>query len=69
MFTPFKGEMMQEVLEALRKQSLQRKITVITYGPCAAQVGLQNWLDCVSPNDDNVYKLGVFCSCGVSRNN
>jgi SAM-dependent methyltransferase len=64
MFTPFKGEMMQEVLEALRKQALQRRITVITYGPCTTQVALQNWLDCVSPNNNNVYKLSVFCSGG-----
>lgn len=47
MFTPFKGEILREVLEILRKESLLRKIKIITYGPCTAQVALENWLDWV----------------------
>jgi hypothetical protein len=62
MFTPFKGEILQEVLEILRKESLLRKIKIITYGPCTAQVALQSWLDFAVPKDDNIYKLGVFTS-------
>jgi SAM-dependent methyltransferase len=62
MFTPFKGEILQEVLEILRKESLLRKIKIITYGPCTAQVALQSWLDFAAPKDDNIYKLGVFTS-------
>jgi hypothetical protein len=62
MFTPFKGEILQEVLEILRKESLLRKIKIITYGPCTAQVALQNWLDFATPEDNNIYKLGVFSS-------
>ncbi|SDT60234.1 Histone methylation protein DOT1 [Mucilaginibacter mallensis] len=63
MFTPFRGEIMQEVLAALRKESLLRKIKIITYGPCTAEVGLQGWLSPVSMKDDNMYKLTVFTSC------
>ncbi|WP_183576223.1 hypothetical protein HDF18_20515 [Mucilaginibacter sp. X5P1] len=63
MFTPFKGEIMQEVLAALRKESLLGKIMIITYGPCTAEVGLQDWLSPVSMKDDNMYKLTVFTSC------
>ena len=62
MFTPFKGEILQEVLEMLRKESLLRKIKIITYGPCTARVALQSWLDFAAPKDDNIYKLGVFSS-------
>ena len=62
MFTPFKGELLQEVLEILRKESLLRKIKIITYGPCTAQVALQSWLDSVDPKNDNIYKLHVFSS-------
>jgi hypothetical protein len=62
MFTPFKGEILQDVLEILRKESLLRKIKIITYGPCTAQVALQSWLDFAAPKDDNIYKLGVFTS-------
>jgi SAM-dependent methyltransferase len=63
MFTPFKGEILQEVLAILRKESLSRKIKIITYGPCTAQVALQSWLDFTNPGGDNVYKLGVFSTC------
>lgn len=62
MFTPFKGEMMEEVLAILRKEALKRRIRIITYGPCTAQVALQNWLDAVAPIEDSMYKLGVFTS-------
>jgi len=31
MFTPFRGEILQEVLEILRRESLVRKIKIITY--------------------------------------
>jgi hypothetical protein len=62
MFTPFNGEILQEVLEILRKESLLRKIKIITYGPCTAQVALQNWLDCAVPATNNIYKLCVFTS-------
>jgi SAM-dependent methyltransferase len=62
MYTPFKGEILQEVLEILRTESLVRKIKIITYGPCTAQVASQSWLDIGVPKDDNIYKLGIFTS-------
>jgi precorrin-6B methylase 2 len=62
MFTPFKGDTMQEVLALLRKESLLRKIRIITYGPCTAQVALQSWLYAASPKNDSIYKLGIFTS-------
>ena len=62
MFTPFRGEIMQAVLEILRQESLQRKIKVITYGPCTAEVALQSWLSAATQEESNVYKLGVFSS-------
>jgi len=62
MYTPFKGEMLQEVLDLLRKESLLRKIKIITYGPCTAQVALQSWLECAIFAGDNFYKLAIFSS-------
>ncbi|MDR6568976.1 hypothetical protein [Chitinophaga ginsengisegetis] len=62
MFTPFRGEIMQEVLAILKKESLQRKIRIITYGPCTARVALESWLYFATPEDDNMYKLAVFNS-------
>jgi hypothetical protein len=49
MYTPFRGKMLEDVLDALRKESLKRKIRIITYGPCTAEVAKQNWLLQVSP--------------------
>lgn len=62
MFTPFTGEILQEVLAVLKKESLLRKIKILTYGPCTAQVALQTWLDFAGPKDDNIYKLAFFTS-------
>jgi histone methylation protein DOT1 len=62
MFTPFRGEIMDTVLENLRKESLLRKITIITYGPCTVQVALQSWLVYTAPVESHDYKLGFFSS-------
>ncbi|SEW51481.1 class I SAM-dependent methyltransferase [Chitinophaga arvensicola] len=62
MFTPFTGEILQDVLDMLRKESLQRRIKIITYGPCTTHVASQHWLRCISPIDQHTYKLGVFHS-------
>jgi SAM-dependent methyltransferase len=62
MYTSFVGEMLGEVLEILRKESLLRKIRIITYGPCTARVALQSWLDFAPLKDDNMYELGFFSS-------
>jgi len=62
MYTPFNGEIMQEVLTALKQESLKRKIKIITYGPCTAEVGLQSWLNPANKKDDDMYKLAVFAS-------
>jgi hypothetical protein len=62
MFTPFNGEMLQEVLEILRKESLLRKIKIITYGPCTTQVALQSWLLFEEPQDAGIYKPAIFIS-------
>ncbi len=61
MFTPFRGEILQDVLDILKKQSEKRKIKIITYGPCTAQIALQSWLHFENPND-NMYKLSFFSS-------
>jgi hypothetical protein len=62
MYTPFNGGILQEVLEILRKESLRRKIKIVTYGPCTTEIALQSWLDFAGPKDDNIYKLAVFSS-------
>ena len=62
MYTPFNGEMLQDVLEILRKESLSKKIKIITYGPCTAQVAMQSWLDLAGPKSPHLYQLTLFTS-------
>ncbi|MEO7213107.1 class I SAM-dependent methyltransferase [Mucilaginibacter sp.] len=62
MYTPFKGNMLLEVLERLKQESALRKITVITYGPCTPEVALQAWLIPTGTIDGSIYKLAVFIS-------
>lgn len=62
MYTPFKGGILQEVLEVLRKESLSRKIKIFTYGPCTAEVALQGWLDFSGDDANSIYSLGIFSS-------
>lgn len=62
MYTPFSGNMLDDVLDKLKKESMTRKITIVTYGPCAEQVALQNWLAMAGPKGDNIYKPAVFNS-------
>jgi len=62
MYTPFNGAMMNEVLARLKMVSLQRKIRIITYGPCTPQVAAQSWLHPVTPSGDKIYQPAIFSS-------
>jgi hypothetical protein len=64
MFTPFRGAMLQEVLELLRRESLRRKIKIITYGPCTAEVAGQSWLESLTAADNDLYQPAFFRSIG-----
>jgi Histone methylation protein DOT1 len=44
MYTPFEGEMLQEVLRVLQDESIHRKIKIYTYGPCGSELAKQDWL-------------------------
>ncbi|WP_374948864.1 class I SAM-dependent methyltransferase [Mucilaginibacter sp.] len=62
MYSPFTGVMLDSVLERIRRQTADRQIRVITYGPCTAQVARQSWLTMVSGNVENNYRLALFSS-------
>jgi len=44
LYTPFKGEVLREVLERLRQEATRRRIRVCAFGPCMAEVAAQPWL-------------------------
>ena len=60
MYTPFEGEMLEQVLERLEDQAGRRGIRLYTYGPCTSQVARQSWLERVDHNGSEVYKLATF---------
>jgi hypothetical protein len=44
MYTPFKGSMLQQVLERLHAEGLRRRIRLCTYGPILSEAVQQPWL-------------------------
>lgn len=62
MYTPFQGAMLQEVLDILQKESLNRPIRIFTYGPCSPHVARQSWLSCTNGPADDIYVLYEFRS-------
>jgi hypothetical protein len=62
MYTPFRGKILEDVLDILRKESQKRRITIFTYGPCSAEIAPHNWLNCVAGDAKQVNKLCFFRS-------
>lgn len=60
MFTPFKDQMLENVLDILHKQSKHRKIKIITYGPCSTYVASQSWLKFFASDNIDIYEPGIF---------
>ena len=44
LYSPFKGSMLDEVLSALRRESLRRSIKICSLGPCTRKVSNETWL-------------------------
>jgi hypothetical protein len=63
MYTPFKGKMLQTVLDRLSLEAQKRAIKVCTYGPCNLQVSKSTWLNCLYQNDNSEEStLAIFAS-------
>jgi hypothetical protein len=64
MYTPFKGQMLEDVLALLQLEAQKRTIRLFTYGPCSPQATRQSWLKCIRGNAENPYELVEFRSGG-----
>lgn len=62
LYTPFQGRMLQEVLDLLQLESLNRKIKLISYGPCTEHIARQSWLKPITSGAVDTYKLHIFSS-------
>lgn len=63
LYTPFKGAMLREVLDRLRKEAAQRAIRLCTFGPCTPVVAGEPWLSQFDPWE--VDGLAVFHSAAL----
>lgn len=61
LYTPFTGNILQTVLEKLKKHAQTRTIRLLTYGPCTAPVAAQNWLKGTTLGIDETQQ-GIFQS-------
>jgi hypothetical protein len=62
LYTPFEGNMLQEMMEILKREAQKRPVRIFTYGPCSPTVALHSWLHCVNGTADDFYKLYEFRS-------
>ncbi len=49
LYTPFRGIMLQTMLDLLRGQAIRREIRVSTFGPCTAAIASEGWLEALGP--------------------
>lgn len=55
LYTPFTGGTLKTVLQKLQKESIERRITICTLGPCTPTVAMEPWLTTSSePDPDQI---------------
>jgi SAM-dependent methyltransferase len=62
LYTPFRGALLEQVLETLRAEAHQRPIRVCTYGPCTVEVARTTWLARQGVHDVSEHGIATFRS-------
>ena len=65
MYTPFRGAMLDRVLERLRREAYARTFRICAYGPCTKEVERADWLRARHQVGQGDETLGVFDSVSV----
>ncbi len=60
MFTPFRGQLLQAVLDRLQQEAQRRTIRLCTFGSCSPRVAVQPWLRPLTADPRHEYKLAIF---------
>jgi len=60
MYTPFRGALLQEVLDRLKHEAHRRPMTIVTYGPCTADVAQVDWLALSGSEEPDDRSLAIF---------
>ncbi len=67
LYTPFTGKMLQEVLNRLQKEAVQRTITLISYGPITGTIQSLSWVRQVAGLTNAPESLGIFTGDGFRQ--
>lgn len=62
LFTPFRGQILQQMLARLRQVAAAHPITVCSYGSSTLSIAAQEWLVSLDGNMDDEFKLACFGS-------
>ena len=63
LYTPFRGELLRQVMTQLKAQSEKRSIMVCAYGPCTAEIiSQQTWLQLTYQSGKHESHFGLFKS-------
>jgi predicted RNA methylase len=60
LFSPFKGSILDQVLDKLHIEALEQQIRICTFGSCVNTIGQLDWLRLIYPGEPGEYKLVVF---------
>lgn len=64
MFSPFRGQMLQTVLNRLRGEACVRRLTICSFGPCTERIADESWLTLQEEGMNHEFRLAVFESGG-----
>ncbi len=64
MFSPFRGQMLQTVLNRLRGEASVRRLTICSFGPCTERIADESWLTLQEEGMNHEFRLAVFESGG-----
>ena len=62
LYTPFRGQLLDDVLARLKREATRRPLVICSYGPCTPVVAQARWLEQRQPADLNPHELHVFDS-------
>ena len=64
LFSPFRGQMLQTVLNRLRHEARTRRLTICSFGPCTEQIAGESWLTLQEAGMNHEFRLAIFHSEG-----
>ena len=62
LFSPFRGQMLQTVLNRLGQEARTRRFTVCSFGPCTEQIAGETWLTLQEAAMNHEFRLAIFHS-------